>query len=51
MGHKDCRSTERYVKGSPEAMRRTLRLVESAGLQTLYIPSYPEVTRVIEDCR
>ena len=25
--------------------------VEVAGLPTLYIPSYPEVTRVIEDCR
>lgn len=25
--------------------------VENAGLPTLYIPSYPEVTRVIEDCR
>jgi hypothetical protein len=25
--------------------------VEVAGLQTLYVPSYPEVTRVIEDCR
>jgi hypothetical protein len=25
--------------------------VEAAGAPTLYIPSYPEVTRVIEDCR
>ena len=25
--------------------------VETAGLPTLYIPSWPEVTRVIEDCR
>jgi hypothetical protein len=25
--------------------------IEIAGLQTLYLPSYPEVTRVIEDCR
>jgi hypothetical protein len=25
--------------------------VEVAGLQALYVPSYPEVTRVIEDCR
>jgi hypothetical protein len=25
--------------------------VEVAGLTTLYVPSYPEVTRVIEDCR
>jgi hypothetical protein len=25
--------------------------IEVAGLETLYIPSYPEVTRVIEDCR
>lgn len=25
--------------------------VESAGLPTLYVPSYPEITRVIEDCR
>ena len=25
--------------------------VEVGGLQTLYIPSWPEVTRVIEDCR
>ena len=25
--------------------------VENAGLPTLYVPSYPEVTRVIEDCR
>jgi len=25
--------------------------VESAGLATLYVPPYPEITRVIEDCR
>ncbi len=25
--------------------------VEVAGLPSLYVPSYPEVTRVIEDCR
>lgn len=25
--------------------------VETSGLATLYIPSWPEVTRVIEDCR
>ncbi|WP_374406059.1 hypothetical protein [Pelagerythrobacter sp.] len=25
--------------------------VETAGLPTLYIPSWPEMTRVIEDCR
>jgi hypothetical protein len=25
--------------------------VEIAGQPTLYVPSYPEVTRVIEDCR
>ena len=25
--------------------------IENAGLPTLYVPSYPEVTRVIEDCR
>ena len=25
--------------------------VETPGLPTLYVPSYPEVTRVIEDCR
>lgn len=25
--------------------------VEAAGLPTLYLPSWPEVTRVIEDCR
>jgi hypothetical protein len=25
--------------------------IEVGGLETLYIPSYPEVTRVIEDCR
>lgn len=25
--------------------------VETAGMPTLYVPSYPEVTRVIEDCR
>ena len=25
--------------------------VETAGLPTLYIPSWPEVSRVIEDCR
>jgi hypothetical protein len=25
--------------------------IEVAGLPTLYLPSYPEVTRVIEDCR
>ena len=25
--------------------------IEAAGLQTLYVPSWPEVSRVIEDCR
>lgn len=25
--------------------------VETAGLQTLYVPSWPEISRVIEDCR
>ena len=25
--------------------------VETAGLPTLYLPSWPEVSRVIEDCR
>ncbi|HYD23153.1 MAG TPA: hypothetical protein VEB68_00015 [Croceibacterium sp.] len=25
--------------------------IEVAGLETLYVPAYPEVTRVIEDCR
>lgn len=25
--------------------------VEVAGLETLYLPSWPEITRVIEDCR
>jgi hypothetical protein len=25
--------------------------IETPGLPTLYIPSWPEVTRVIEDCR
>ena len=25
--------------------------VEVVGLPTLYVPSYPEITRVIEDCR
>lgn len=25
--------------------------VEVAGLQTLYLPAWPEITRVIEDCR
>ncbi|HEY6816122.1 MAG TPA: hypothetical protein VI168_11325 [Croceibacterium sp.] len=25
--------------------------IESAGLATLYVPPYPEITRVIEDCR
>ena len=25
--------------------------IEAAGLPALYVPSYPEVTRVIEDCR
>ena len=25
--------------------------VEVPGLQTLYLPSWPEITRVIEDCR
>ena len=25
--------------------------VEVTGLSTIYVPSYPEVTRVIEDCR
>lgn len=34
MGHKDVRSTERYAKRSPEAMRRTLKLVESRRAST-----------------
>ena len=25
--------------------------VETAGLQTLYVPSWPEIGRVVEDCR
>ena len=25
--------------------------VETAGLPTLYLPSWPEISRVIEDCR
>lgn len=25
--------------------------VETAGLPTLYVPSWPEISRVIEDCR
>ena len=25
--------------------------VETAGMATLYVPAWPEVTRVIEDCR
>ncbi len=25
--------------------------VETAGLPTLYVPSWPEVSRVVEDCR
>ena len=25
--------------------------VEAAGMATLYVPSWPEVSRVIEDCR
>jgi len=25
--------------------------VEAAGLPTLYLPAYPELTRVVEDCR
>jgi hypothetical protein len=25
--------------------------IETSGLPTLYLPSWPEVTRVIEDCR
>ena len=25
--------------------------IETPGLATLYVPSYPEITRVIEDCR
>lgn len=25
--------------------------LDTAGLQTLYVPSWPEVSRVIEDCR
>ncbi|MCR2833389.1 hypothetical protein [Parerythrobacter lacustris] len=25
--------------------------VETAGLQTLYLPAWPEITRVVEDCR
>ena len=26
-------------------------VVDVVGLPTLYVPSFPEVTRVIEDCR
>ena len=26
-------------------------MVEVQGLRTLYVPSWPEVTRVVEDCR
>jgi hypothetical protein len=25
--------------------------IETAGLPTLYVPSWPEVSRVVEDCR
>jgi hypothetical protein len=25
--------------------------VETAGQETLYVPAYPEISRVIEDCR
>lgn len=33
------------------AFSRGRFVVETAGLPTLYVPSWPEVTRVIEDCR
>jgi hypothetical protein len=25
--------------------------LEAAGLETLYLPSYPEISRVVQDCR
>jgi hypothetical protein len=33
------------------AFSRGRFLVEVAGLPTLYVPSWPEVSRVVEDCR
>lgn len=33
------------------AFSRGRFVVETAGLPTLYVPSWPEVSRVIEDCR
>ena len=33
------------------AFSRGRFMVEAAGLATLYVPSWPEVGRVIEDCR
>jgi len=33
------------------AFSRGRFMVESAGMATLYLPSWPEVSRVIEDCR
>lgn len=33
------------------ALSRGRFAVETAGMETLYLPAWPEVTRVIEDCR
>jgi hypothetical protein len=33
------------------AFSRGRFVVETAGLPTLYVPSWPEVGRVVEDCR
>ena len=33
------------------ALSRGRFAVETGGLETLYLPSWPEITRVIEDCR
>ncbi|MGB3740170.1 MAG: hypothetical protein WA948_12565 [Pontixanthobacter sp.] len=33
------------------ALSRGRFAIETAGMETLYLPAWPEVTRVIEDCR
>jgi hypothetical protein len=33
------------------ALSRGRFAVETGGLETLYLPAWPEITRVVEDCR
>jgi hypothetical protein len=33
------------------ALSRGRFAVETGGMETLYLPAWPEITRVIEDCR